>query len=691
MTAHASTSAPATLTGRTYANPVPYADGRAHTAPDPFVIRYRSLYYCYATDEHGVLVSTSPDLTVWTSRGYCYTEPGRKNYWAPSVILLNGVFHMYFSNMPEDETDPHTEIMRVATSDDPLGPFVKQAELFDTFAIDSQVVMGDDARLYLLYADNQARGLSDVRPGTSVMVDRLVTPFRRAGEPKPLITPTMDEEIFARNRFGDGRDWHTVEGATYFTYRDKAFITYSANAYEHEDYFVGYSVASLPAAPADRRIDALDWRKQLNAGRFDPLLIRSDRVEGTGHNSLVKAPNGVDDWLVYHGRNADDELYVGTEQRVMRIDPLYHAEGLLDTDGPTSSRRVAPLAADAAADFAHGVPDDWTVIGGEARAVDDAGLPALETDAAANFAALAPIDSATQTVGAWVKGGTAPFGSRYGLIVRCGGVRDLTGVRIDAGARGIVVIDMADGIARTRTFPLPADVDPGAWHELVAVRAYERLGILLDGRYVGETTISPDPGRAGIVATATRARFAAFTVTDHVDLWGKAMADVDREIEAKDPARLADGELAAWGVRPATFVVRPGLTGRRFVLDFAFRTDRAETLIGIDGYRVTLGTRRVELLRDGVPIAASPEPVRLRETGDDVCHDGEGRALRTIRIAAANGLLRVHTRGRGWTLPFDGVVDDRIRITLSGSALAGYARTSLGPIVGADATQATTK
>ena len=44
----------------------------------------------------------------------------------------------------------------------------------------------------------------------------------------------MDEEIFARNRFGDGRDWHTVEGATYFAYRDRAFITYSANAYEHE-------------------------------------------------------------------------------------------------------------------------------------------------------------------------------------------------------------------------------------------------------------------------------------------------------------------------------------------------------------------------------------------------------------------------------------------------------------------------
>ena len=68
--------------------------------------------------------------------------------------------------------------MRVAVSEDPLGPFERKAELFNTFAIDSQVVYGDDGQLYLLYADNQVTGLSDDRPGTSVMIDRLVTRIR---------------------------------------------------------------------------------------------------------------------------------------------------------------------------------------------------------------------------------------------------------------------------------------------------------------------------------------------------------------------------------------------------------------------------------------------------------------------------------------------------------------------------------
>lgn len=68
------------LAERTYTNPVPYADGKSHTAPDPFVLKYRDLYYCYATDEHGILVSTSPDMVHWTSHGFCYTEAGRRNF-----------------------------------------------------------------------------------------------------------------------------------------------------------------------------------------------------------------------------------------------------------------------------------------------------------------------------------------------------------------------------------------------------------------------------------------------------------------------------------------------------------------------------------------------------------------------------------------------------------------------------------
>ncbi len=662
------------LTARTYTNPVPYTDGGKRTAPDPFVIRYRDLYYCYATDERGVLVSTSPDMVRWTARGYCYTEKGRKNFWAPSVIVINGVFHMYFSNMPQDETDTHTEIMRVAVSDDPLGPFEKKAELFGTFAIDSQAVMGDDGRLYLLYADNQVCGLSGPRPGTSVMVDRMSTPYRREGNPRPLIVPTMDEEIFARDRFGDGRDWHTVEGATYFTYRDKAFITYSANAYEHEDYFVGYATARLPESPADTHIDGLDWTKQRNNGHFDPLLIRSDAVEGTGHNSIVKAPNGVDDWIVYHGRDAADELYVGVEQRVMRIDPLYYAEGLLDTPGPSNDERDAPLEADVHSDFRTGVPDGWRTVSGSARAVKVDGQPAVKAEAG-GLTASAPLVSATQTIGVWVKCGDGPLGSRAGLMIRFSDMDNLTYAMLDVGTHCLRVVDSVSGIVTRTDMPLPADLDLSSWHELVVSRVFDRMEARIDGRRVGMAAICPEPGACGIVSMDAAAVLSSFTAVDHADLWGQGLRHMTHEIDAMDRFRLTETGLEPLDVGPASATLRHPLEGNRYVLDLTFAGDHSEALVAIGEYRVALGPDRVELLRDGEPVRGREEPVRLRALHDDTRRDKEGRALRTIRIAASGGVLAIHVRNHGWRLPFDG---GKVGITLNRAVLTGYVRTSLG-------------
>ena len=667
------------ITSCRYTNPVRYVDGKQYTAPDPFVIRYRDLYYCYTTDEQGVRVSTSKNLTEWTFRGICYVEPGRKNYWAPSVILINGVFHMYVSNMPEVETDTHSEVMRVVTSNDPLGPFEKQAELFDTFAIDSQVVYGDDGQMYLLYADNQIQGLSDNRPGTSVMVDRLLTPLQREGNPHPLIEPSMDEEIFARNRFGDGRDWHTVEGATYFTYRDKAFITYSGNAYEHEDYFVGYSVATLADEPADTHIGRLSWRKQLNNGQFDPLLIRSNLVEGTGHNSIVKGPNGVDDWIVYHGRNALDELYVGTEQRVMRIDPLYYAEGRLDSDGPTAVERDAPYAADTASDFSQGIPNGWAILEGDAHSVEDNGRPALENRQSSRFAALSDLYCATQTIDVWAKGAVTPMGTKYGLIVRYSDRYNRTDVLVDGGARRLVIMDVVDGVGKSMVTGLPQDLDFTAWHELEVVRAYQWISVRMDGRYITDTVIADGVGWSGIYALSENVRFSAFRAVDHADLWGTRLTALGHEISVRDELRFEDnvaGEVMSSNVHAAAFTLRHSSEGNRFVFDFAFGSDRAEALICVGDYRVLLSADDICVMCTGVEQLPYAEPVRLREFSEGRRRDGQGRTLHTVRLESMHGLVRIHTRGHGWVLPL--AAPEQVRVTLNGATLTGYARTSLG-------------
>ena len=58
---------------------------------------------------------------------------------------------------------------------------------------------------------------------------------------------------------------------------------------------------------------------------------------------MAKAPNLVDEWIVYHGRNAADELVLGTEQRNMRIDPLYFNGRHMMCSGPSMWEKSSPL------------------------------------------------------------------------------------------------------------------------------------------------------------------------------------------------------------------------------------------------------------------------------------------------------------------------------------------------------------
>lgn len=666
------------ISDRTYRNPLPYEDGGTHTAPDPFVIRYRDRYYCYATDEQGVLVSTSLDMTRWTAPTYAYVEEGRCNFWAPSVILSNGMFYMYVSNMPENETDPHTGIMRVAVSANPLGPFEKRAELFDTFAIDSQVVYGDDGQLYLLYADNQEMGLSEYRPGTSVMVDRLSTPYRREGHPRPLITPSMDEEIFARNRFGDGRDWHTVEGATYFTHRNSAYITYSGNAYEHEDYFIGYAHAELPENPADAHIDQLEWVKQRNNGCFDPLLIRSSQVEGTGHNSIVRAPNGVDDWIVYHGRNTADELHVGTEQRVMRADPLYYGEDGLDSRGPSAAECDAPLAATVSADFSEGVPVEWTIVHGTATSDRDNHGALLRTCDSGRFMAVSDVHEPFGTVhmSVWARVAHTPLGERFGVVARYRDECNFTLMEIHTGKAAIRVVDVINGVSTIRGEVSLNDIDPRYWHEYRVERAWEHCRVLIDGRRFLDVTVDGGEGAVGLWAIGTAACFSAFVATDHVDLWGDSISDLCRELTPDRQMAAEHGELCPVGVQSAVATLRHSVIGNRFVVDFLIHGDRGQVTIAVDRYRLSMSRHKVCLLADGQRIEPVACPERLRALADEPRFDLQGRTLRTVRIGAGGGVLTIHMRGNEWQVPLNVEGTPLVVVILDDAALTGYTRTA---------------
>ena len=279
--------------------------------PDPYMIRVGDFYYVYATHDEGVQLYRSRALTEgWEYLGLCYTRPGEKQFWAPAVMPFEGKYYLYYSSMPEGSEDTHQQRIQVAVGDSPEGPFAFVREMLPPFSIDAHAV-STDSGLYLFYSVNDYEA---ERAGTLIVADRLTDPCHVEGAPAVIVRPTIDEEIFQRDRFRKGQHWHTIEGAFYFREGDWHYVMYSGSAYTNETYFIGYSTAQ-----GEGDLRRLAWHKHPNEHTYSPLVCRNAFVEGTGHNSVVREGDAY--YVVYHGRDRDADRSQG-DVRVMRADRM---------------------------------------------------------------------------------------------------------------------------------------------------------------------------------------------------------------------------------------------------------------------------------------------------------------------------------------------------------------------------------
>jgi len=310
----------------TYTNPV-YAGYFA----DPFVLEYRGRYYAYGT---GADSSSSPafeilgseDLVNWEFIGHALSAAGGLtdgHHWAPEVAERDGVFFMYFSTGIEDRGHR----IQVATAARPEGPFRVHGEVLtpdEPFAIDPHPFRDDDGQWYLYYARDRLEG---DRVGTSITVDRLVDMNRLAGDPVPVLGATADWQLFEAKRqmYGAIHDWHTLEGPFVVKRDGRYWCLYSGGAWTKATYGVSYGVADAPLGPF------------LEPQTSGPALLRSrpGELEGPGHNSVVRGPDGSD-YLVYHAWDA------GHTGRRMCIDRLDWTPDGPRTPGPTLAPQPVP-------------------------------------------------------------------------------------------------------------------------------------------------------------------------------------------------------------------------------------------------------------------------------------------------------------------------------------------------------------
>lgn len=281
-----------------------------YSQPDPYIFEANGKYYIYATGGKGVNVYRSDNLFG----GYEYVGevgslPGKKEYWAPSVIELDGKYYMYVSCMPEQATDTHEQAMFVMVADKPEGPFENAKQILAPFSIDSHIVK-NDAGLFLFYSMNDYQSAMG---GTYIVVDKMIDPFTPEGKPVSVIRPSLKEELWAKARFRPDQDWYTIEGAFYFRKGDWHYVLYSGNCFENEYYFVGYAYAHT----SENDLTKIKFQKYPSDDVYKPLLAKNEFEEGTGHNSVIEH-NG-EYYAVYHARDWREKTAGYTEYRTARI------------------------------------------------------------------------------------------------------------------------------------------------------------------------------------------------------------------------------------------------------------------------------------------------------------------------------------------------------------------------------------
>lgn len=265
---------------------------------DPYVLRVGPDLFAYATNDRNANVpviaartppfahyvgDVLPELPAWTEAGFV---------WAPSVLALEPGYVLYYSTRLKGTT---TQCLSRAVSDSPTGRFVDdslaplmcQRDLGGT--IDPSIVTDRDGFHWLLFKnDGNCCGIL-----TSIWVQRLAPDgLSVVGEPKELLRARPDWE------------GGLIEGPSMILVGSGAYLFYSGNAWDTDNYAIGYAVCESVTGPC-RRPKSDDERPWMSSTTF---------ARGPGGQEFFGALGDV--WMVYHGWERGQAGKPGAQRRL---------------------------------------------------------------------------------------------------------------------------------------------------------------------------------------------------------------------------------------------------------------------------------------------------------------------------------------------------------------------------------------
>ena len=277
---------------------------------DPYVYRSDNgtYYFTASVPAYDRIILRSSDTvaglaeagekTIWTRHE---SGPQSIHIWAPEIHYLRGEWFIYYAaGDKEDIWNIRPYVLR-CKGQDPMtdeweeAGMIQAAEAddfsFHAFSLDA-TVFENKGELYYIWAEKTGVG----KQISNLYIARMETPTRLATSQVLLTTPDYDWERV---------DFWVNEGPAILKHNGRIYLTFSASA-TGACYCMGMMYI-------DENEDVLDpscWTKL----RQPVLKTEVEKgIFGPGHNSFVKAEDGVTDLCVYHARQYDE----------IEGDPLY--------------------------------------------------------------------------------------------------------------------------------------------------------------------------------------------------------------------------------------------------------------------------------------------------------------------------------------------------------------------------------
>ena len=297
-----------TQTELTFSNPIA-------GIPDPWIIKQGTSYYICKAQGNGINIAKSDKLTnfpltrkVWSaptdSNGNTVWNP--TNIWAPELHFIDGQWYIYYAaGRPTSEsggsyTKQRSGVLRSKT-DDPEGEWEDLGMLYTgdnyqpgivattentSYAIDLGVFKLN-GQLYAIWSGNP--------PGSGdqwLYIAKMDNPYTISSSRVAISKPDKPWELYSGK---------VNEGPAFLKNKEKGkfFVVYSCNGSWTKQYRLGYLELSDTIS---NPLIASNWKKSANEVFFrnDESINPTSGVNGVGHCSFTKSPDGTEDWIAYH-------------------------------------------------------------------------------------------------------------------------------------------------------------------------------------------------------------------------------------------------------------------------------------------------------------------------------------------------------------------------------------------------------